>query len=376
MSRVCKLWLLVLVGSASAVVACSADGAGYDNPDDAPYDDSDTTCQVTGHCDDDDSGTFVENRDTFIVALTSGQDRPICITVDDDTAYWVRKDGTIGAISTRNMPSFGTPTPQYARTRVDFDGNAVCGILRDGNYLYVTSIADNSILRYTITKNPDFTVSFTESTDLLGFTTPTSIAADDGYIYVTEANTATIHRFSKPDAADGGAADAGTADGGLGDVFPAEGLAGSDLLVDRTSLYWTSTKNDVSAIRKMPKTGGSVEVVSEHQPGAFYEIGDALYFQCGTQLCTRPTSGGLTAVVAIPGVTVDSGVSSPEVHGFVPYGTDIYIADGESIDRLNGLETKVFGYADSPVDVQLFAQKNRLVWSDGTYLYTRGVTQP
>ena len=382
--QVCSRMLLLLGCGASALGATSACGSddstqnsAYVSPDtgdisrpsSAPCADH-TLCDASTIDSSSSSTSLVDGR---ILTLADSSEMPLCLTVDDDSGDWVRSDGTIGATSTTNVPNDGPPTPNYAATATQVRSNGVggvggfvgCGIVRDGNYLYVTSVADNSILRLTITKTADFAVVFGDDVvKLPGFTTPSSIAVDSDYIYVTEYFPGTIHRFPKASIGDGGAPD-----GGAGDVFPTDGgTSAMDILVDDTSIYWTL---DEGVIRKMPKTGGAVEDLSD-QGGVLHEIGDSLYFVCGIQLCTVAVGGGITAPLEILGPTSNDGPVPLGVYGLATFGNDLYFADGMNMRLRQVAEGTLFGYSDTIQAVTLLAQKGRLVWSDGSSIKTLG----
>lgn len=368
--------MLAFVGCALTAIAvngaCNNENLGFGQGAEPFYDPCNShSCNTSGPTSS--YPASAATVDATIVTLATNESIA-CMAVDDDAVYWTRPDGRIAGLSTSNVPSVGAPIPAFTTTNANLQGQG-CGMVRDGNFLYVTSYQANAILRIRVEKTADFTVQFDDAVTMSGFTTPSSIAVDAQYIYVTEAQTKSIHRLAKASDGDAGASadagaleDAGDAgDGGSSDVFPGTGDLPTGLVVDDTSLYW-----EAGGLYKMPKTGGTAERISD-KPGVVHSIAGTLFYQCFYQLCSLPVAGGITTAVSIP---TGDGSITPEVHGLGFYNNDLYFADGEQMHNLSTADEALFQYSDSPLDIPfLFGQPRRLVWSDGTTIYTHGAIQ-
>lgn len=394
MKRVLPLLAAALLGftAVSFDAGCSSNSAYpfYDTDDDRCSSRSSVktgTGRKTVDCesdDDDEDDAGKERsiaRDSAVVTLATDQD-VACMTVDVDAAYWIRRDGSIAALPTTDVPSTGRPTIAETSIRADI-GAGSCALVRDGSYLWVTAFKEGVVRRLSIVKNADRTVSFGEGALTFGgFGTPSSIAVDAASVYVAEYDSGTIRRFAKPPGdpiADAGAdaapvVDAGTDAGAAPEAVAALGTKANHLVADDEALYWLShtSADGLSGVRRVAKTGGAVTTLAlagkELRRTDLERIGGSLYFlDEASRVMTVSTSGGL----ATP-------VKDTLAAAFASEGTSLFVATDSQIVEVgperNGTffqyVSSSFGATD-PVALVLLAQPGRLVWAYGGEIATR-----
>lgn len=337
-------------------------------------------------CDDDDADDHGPDGsssggelavDPAIVTLATEQD-VVCMTIDVDAAYWVTTDGTISALTTTDVPSTGKPAPSHPLDGLRAPvGDGPCGLVRDGDYLWVTSLQEGAVHRVPVTKKSDRTVSFGQGHITVGgLNAPSSVAVDGDHVFVSEYDSGAIRRFAKPAGpVDGGVVDAGADAGVTPALIASEGTRAGHLLVDDAAVYWLSYKtlDDSNGVRKIAKAGGAVTTLAPADGTALERLGGSLYFFRAGKLRTVSAAGGLS-----------TSIDSNDIAAIATDGSSLYVADRARIKELgNAGDRDLFVYSAGDAlapdggakPIALFAQPRRVVWAFGRTISTRSVVR-
>jgi hypothetical protein len=185
--------------------------------------------------------------DDLRIAIAKDQS-PRCLIQDSDHLYWQNADGKVAGIAKND----GSVVRSQLATPAQPVG--ACGLVIDGGSIYATMYGLGSIAKISLDKTTTGTITLGSQGSLFGaLLTPSSLAIDATYIYVTELDSGAIKRLSKTQAAgDAGAPAAAT-------VLGNAGAKPHDIIVEGEFLYWL----DEGGLRKMSREGGHIITLSD-----------------------------------------------------------------------------------------------------------------
>lgn len=307
------------------------------------------------------------------VALARNES-PRCMTQDDRFLYWMNADGLLSAVSKDGgavIRSLFAPPAQPTPS---------CGLVVEGGAIYATMYGLGSVAKLSLSTSPE--VKIGEQSVMFGaLLTPSSIAIDESYIYVTELDSGSIRRIAK----DASTEDAGAPSANDG-VLGRAGNKPHDIVADGDSLYWL----DEGGLRKMPKAGGHIVTLADTRgPSRGLTLVDhQLVWSDEKDIWLMPLPSGAPRKLILLSDASPSSVESSRIVmagslGVVTTdGHDVFFAWDAFVFRTSiagGAAAKVFRYYgaaegeanDALVARDLRADATRLYWFDATTIWAR-----
>jgi hypothetical protein len=232
--------------------------------------------------------------------------RAHCLAQDESHVYFLADDGRMSALvkgTGRIVDSTFAPASQTMP-----DEDPACSIVLDGGSAYFTLFGLGKIGKVTLgTPGAEFAIG-PEGSLLGALITPTALAIDETYVYVTELDAGTVKRVPRDGSAPG-------------EVIVRTGSHPRELLLQDSVLYWL----DDGGLRRMDKTGGSVATLSTDRGQGLSAIDGRVYWTTAEGLLSVGQSGDRQPLVWTPPLepcpTVSLGSSEPNVAIAVAEGT-------------------------------------------------------
>lgn len=274
-----------------------------------------------------------------------------CMTVSGDHVYWANADGlVVGA------PRTGGPM-QVSHFRTPLATNPRCGIALDGEELFTTSWSLGKVVILNTRSNGEWTIG-TVGTVFGDLTTPSSLALDRDYVYVTEHDVGRVTRLPRTRAA----------------AEPlVEGLVRPHGIVESGDSLFFVERGDVDAslpgaIKRVAKSGGAVTTLASNlvYPSGLTAWDGRLYW----------TSGGKLWSVAFDGSALREEARDAEMAGPTPVtdGRFVYYANFH-LSRIAPGKGGESEEVDSTSPVALAVDGSRVFWADSTRVLSRS-TRP
>lgn len=270
-----------------------------------------------------------------------------CMTASGDYVYWVNADGlVVGA------PRAGGPM-QVSHFRTPLATNPRCGIALDGEELFTTSWSLGKVVILNTRSNGEWSIG-TVGTVFGDLTTPSSLALDKDYVYVTEHDVGRVTRVPRTRAAA---------------ERLVEGLVKPHGIVESGDSLFFVERGDVDAslpgaIKRVAKSGGAVTTLATDlvYPSGLAAWDGRLFW----------TSAGKLWSVAFDGSTLREEARDAETAGPTP------VTDGRFVYYSNRRLARIApggGGASEELDttfpVALAIDEGRVFWADSTRVLSR-----